>query len=256
MGYALNWRRVAREFENDYQVLAYDSRGHGRSVHATASELQGQPSPYSPEGLANDLRKILDDLGWNKITLVGHSMGGRVAYTFAYFYPERVEKLVIVDIGPNMSPATGSTVLKILDEVPVPFASKLDAKEWFDSEFPRLFSHLSTARALALWLYANIVEDSSGRAVWRFDEVGIRAAVTSGHERERWVEIEGLKMPTLVIRGARSTDLPKDVYEKMLKANPHIRGVEIPDTGHWVHSEKFHEFVAELGHFLREPQSE
>ena len=59
MGYALNWRRVAKFFEDRYEVLAYDSRGHGRSQHA---DLTKDPGAYTPESLAEDLRKILEDL--------------------------------------------------------------------------------------------------------------------------------------------------------------------------------------------------
>jgi pimeloyl-ACP methyl ester carboxylesterase len=49
---------------------------------------------------AGDLKGILDELGWQKIHLVGHSMGGRNAFHFAGLYPERVQKLVVEDISP------------------------------------------------------------------------------------------------------------------------------------------------------------
>ena len=247
MGHTANWRRVAKHFEDRYRVLVYDSRGHGRSVHA---DLVSNPDAYTPEGLAEDLRLILNDLGWDKITLVGHSMGGRVAYTFAALYPERVEKLVIVDIGPNLSPAGASTVMRLLEEIPVPFPTKRDAKSWFDNQFSVVFSDLPNAAALAAWLYANITENSAGEAIWRFDVDGIRQAVLFGRNRERWDEIEALRVPTLVIRGERSSDLPQDVYLRMIQVSSWIQGVVIPGAGHWVHSEKFDAFVAELDGFL------
>lgn len=253
MGYAANWRRVARQFEDRYQVLVYDSRGHGRSSHA---DLISNPDAYTPEGLAEDLKGILDELGWKKVNLVGHSMGGRVVYTFAAKYPAYVEKLVIVDIGPDRSLSSASTALRVMESVPVPFASKRDAKEWFDTEFPKVFSAMPNAPALAAWLYANIMETEDGRAIWRFDEAGIRGAVASGRERERWVEIRQLQVPTLVIRGGRSKDLTRDVYERMLRENPRIEGVEIPGVGHWVHSEAFEAFTAALEAFLAKDASQ
>lgn len=247
MGQSANWRRVAKHFEDRYRVLVYDSRGHGRSVHA---DLVSNPEAYSPEGLAEDLRLILNDLGWDRATLVGHSMGGRVAYTFAARYPERVEKLVIVDIGPNLSPIGASTVMRLIEEIPVPFPNKRAAKDWFDHQFPVVFSDLSNAQALAAWLYANITENSAREAVWRFDSEGVRQAVLAGRNRERWEEIEALRVPTLVIRGERSSDLPQDVYSRMIQTSSWIQGAVIPGAGHWVHSEKFEEFVAELDRFL------
>lgn len=250
MGYAANWRRVARHFEDRYRVLVYDSRGHGRSAHADQTGISGHSGAYTTEALAEDLKGILDDLGWQKVNLLGHSMGGRVVYTFAASHPERVDKLIIVDIGPDMSPTSASTTLRILDAVPVPFVSKKQAKAWFESDFPRVFSDLSNAPALAAWLYANISERPDGTAGWRFDELGIREAVASGRERERWDEIRSLKVPTLVIRGGLSKDLRRDVFERMLRENPKIEGVEIPGTGHWVHSEAFEPFVAAIETFL------
>ncbi len=246
MGYAMNWRRVAKTFEDRYRVLAYDSRGHGRSVHA---DLLSNPDAYTPECLAEDLRGILDDLGWDQVILVGHSMGGRVAYTFAARYPDRVRGLVIEDIGPNMSPESASLSARVLQTVPVPFASKREAKEWFETQFPVLFSDLHDPLALGAWLYANITENSEGRAVWRFHAEGIRQAIVSGRNRERWQEIEQLSVPTLVVRGELSHDLPRDVFDRMLRSNKMIQGVEIAGAGHWVHSERHEPFVTAVREF-------
>ncbi len=252
MGYALNWRRVAKAFEDRYQVLAYDSRGHGRSVHA---DVEKYPNAFTPEALAEDLRKILSDLGWSKVNLVGHSMGGRVAYTFAATYPELVNSLVIEDIGPNMSPITASTATKVIEKVPVPFATKRAAKEWFETKFPIIFAEQGNTASLGPWLYANITEDEQGRGVWRFQVDGVRGAVESGRTHERWTEIEKLQCPTLVVRGERSKDLPRDVFDKMIEVGGRqgggsMEGVEIQGAGHWVHSEKLEEFNAALEGFL------
>src|SRR5436305_14748609 len=81
MGYSANWRRIARAFEHTHHVLVYDQRGHGRSFQP--------PTGYAPEDYASDLEKILDELGWGAIQLVGHSMGGRAALHFAYESPDR-----------------------------------------------------------------------------------------------------------------------------------------------------------------------
>lgn len=247
MGYALNWRRVAKAFEDRFQVLAYDSRGHGRSVHA---DLGKNPDAYTPESLAEDLRKILNELAWEKVVLIGHSMGGRVAYTFAAEHPERVSALVIEDIGPNMSPLNSSTVTRVLDHVPVPFADKRAAKTWFEQEFPKRFSDLSNVGVLGPWLYANMTEDAEGKAVWRFDAAGMREVVRSGHTVERWDAIRAVMAPTLVVRGELSKDLPRDVFERMLAENPRFEGVEIPGAGHWVHSEQTDAFNRVVSQFL------
>ena len=245
MGFALNWRRIAKAFENDFQILAYDQRGHGRTTRRPATG-------YAPEDYAKDLEEILDALGWNSITLVGHSMGGRASYAFAAQNPKRVTRLVIEDIGPkSYDSGTGVTFTeRMLNEVPVPFESKKVAREWFNTDFLRIFGNDKSKQVLAEYLYANLTENDQGQAVWRFYEAGVRESVTQGRSHERWDDIEALTMPTLVIRGERSADLPLPVFEKMLTTNAHIQGVQILGAGHWIHSDKPEVFIEVLRRFL------
>ena len=245
MGFSLNWRRVAKAFESEYQVLVYDQRGHGRTQFRPATG-------YAPEDYAQDLSDILEALGWNQITLVGHSMGGRAAYSFSAQYPQKVTRLVIEDIGPkSYDEGTGVTFTEhMLNEVPVPFASKRDARTWFDIEFPKIFGTTKAKKILAEYLYANLAENDQGQAIWRFYESGIRESVAQGRAYERWDDIEALRMPTLVMRGELSTDLPKPVFEKMLALNSNIQGVEILGAGHWIHSDQPDVFVDALRRFF------
>lgn len=93
MGYLHNWASVIRSLDATEKCLTYDQRGHGQSF----KPAQG----YAAKDYAEDLKLIIDELGFKKIILVGHSMGGRNALHFASAYPERIEKLVIEDIGPK-----------------------------------------------------------------------------------------------------------------------------------------------------------
>jgi esterase len=235
MGYSANWRRIAKAFENKYQILVYDQRGHGRSFQPATG--------YRTEDYAGDLEKIIDELGWDKVNLVGHSMGGRVAFHFAAHNPQRVTHLVIEDIGPSMHPTGASLVLRMLDATPVPFPDKRAAKHWFDTTFLELFKDERQKEGLAAYLYANLTENENKQAVWRFYEPGIRASIEDGRAIERWDEIRALTMPTTLIHGEFSRDLPRELFEEVLAANPLIRGVEIAGAGHWVHSDKPEVFI-------------
>jgi esterase len=242
MGFGANWRTIAKAFENEYQVLAYDQRGHGRSMKPERG--------YSPEDYSSDLKRIIDELGWDKINLVGHSMGGRNSLVFAALYPTRVNKLVIGDIGPSMNEAGSAFILKLLNTIPGPFPTKRDAKAYFDNDFPRIFHYVRQRIGLAAYLYANIIEDSEKRGVWRFSEAGIRESIDEGRAKERWAEIRGLSMPTLLVRGEWSDDLPRETYDRILQENPRIQGVEIKAAGHWVHSDQPAAFIEALRGFF------
>lgn len=250
MGFALNFRRIAKAFENEYQVLVYDQRGHGRSFQPT--------NGYAPEDYAGDLLKIIDELGWEKIRLVAHSMGGRAAYRFATDHPERLTQLVIEDIGPSMSNQRESLVLKMIDATPTPFASRKEAKQWFDHEFTELFKDQRKVAGLSAYLYSNIMENEQGEAVFRFYEPGIRESVALGRDPQReiegWEQIKKLDVDTLLIRGEFSQDLPREIYDRILAANSKIEGVEFEGAGHWVHSDQPELFIERLRSFFDKKQ--
>lgn len=247
MGSGANWRKITPAFEREFQILLLDQRGHGRSFHP--------PQGYAPEDYAQDLALILDELGWGDqaIHLVGHSMGGRNALVFANRFPRRVNKLVIEDIGPDANLESARRIEGYLDMIPTPFPDKRAAKHFFAETFPQLVGGGAQARVLAEYFYANLRSGAEGKADWRFSPVGVRASVREGRARERWELLATLAVPTLVIRGSQSTDLSREVFDRMLQANPKIRGAQIEGAGHWVHFDQPQAFIALLQAFFKEP---
>ena len=106
-GHAHSWDDVAAAFCGDYQVLALDQRGRGDSDWA-------QDGDYTTAAYVADLAGFCDSLNLEQFILVGHSMGGRNAMAFAGRYPEKLSKLVIVDVGPALD-SRGSQ--RIADEI-------------------------------------------------------------------------------------------------------------------------------------------
>ena len=222
----------------------FDQRGHGKSFHPE--------SGYSPEDYAGDLLKILDDLGWSEIHLVGHSMGGRNAINFTYNNAQRVKKLVIEDIGPESGRRSYENIKGMLDLVPTPFSTKKEAREFFNEKFAHLIKEKPNARVLSEYFYTNIEEKASGQADWRFSREGILESLRQGHKTQRWNELESIVCPTLVIRGELSSEFSAEVFQKMLNCNQKFKGVQIEKAGHWVHFDKPREFVNVLQEFFSE----
>lgn len=243
MGSAANWRKITQAFEQERQILTYDQRGHGRSF----KPLSG----YAPEDYAEDLLQILAELGWEKIQLVGHSMGGRNALSFANKYPEKVSHLVIEDIGPEASREAVERIKKLIALVPTPFANKQKAKEFLLHDFVQKISYNAHAKTLAQYFYTNIEEKPDGTADWRFYKPGILESMHLGRQEDRWDLVKNLKMPTLWLRGANTEELPKEIYGRILLENPLIKGIEIPQAGHWVHFDQPEAFVKALKEFLK-----
>lgn len=234
MGFGANWRRIMSAFSNQFEILIFDQRGHGKSFKPE--------SGHAPEDYANDLLKILDELKWEKVNLIGHSMGGRNAINFAFRFSRRVEKLVVVDITPNGNPGDSEYYHKLLARIPTPFKNKKIAKEFLLNEFDD--------PVLGGYFYANLKENEQGEAVWRFSKEGILESVTSVRSKNRWHEWEGIDVPILLIRGGNSKDLSEKQFDEMLQKNRRARGVTIEGAGHWVHSDKPNEFIEVLNNYL------
>lgn len=247
MGSGANWRKITPQFRDQYRVLTFDQRGHGWSFKPAGG--------YAPEDYAEDLRKILDELGWEKIILIGHSMGGRNALQFAHSYPERVEALVIEDIGPEGNPRAMERTVKLIEMVPTPFPSKTVAKEFFANEFPEKIKDHPQKDILGPYFFTNIETKADGTADWRFHKEGILFSLRSGHFRPRWEQVRDLAMPTLFVRGERSEDFTREEFRKVTTINPRVSAVEIAGAGHWVHFDKPAEFTQVLKDFLRNSQA-
>jgi esterase len=242
MGYALNWRTIANGISKTERVLLFDQRGHGKSFHPE--------SGFAASDYAEDLKKITDELGWGKFILVGHSMGGRNALDFAHRYSEKVEKLVIEDIGPEGDPGAIEYYRWLLGLVPSPFENKLLAKEFFLNHFkPLVKGRTENPDTLGQYLYSNIVDTPDGKADWRFSKEAILGTVLQGRAKDMWDELRALNVQTLVIRGENSKELSRDTFQRMCVANPMIEGVEISNAGHWVHSEQPEQFLSAIRKF-------
>ena len=106
------WEPVIQALARRYTVIAPDLLGHGRSDKPRAD--------YSVGGYANGMRDLLTVLGIDKVTVVGHSLGGGVAMQFAYQFPERTERMILVapgGLGPEVTPAIRAITLPGFDPV-------------------------------------------------------------------------------------------------------------------------------------------
>jgi esterase len=125
------------------------------------------------------------------------------------------------------------------------------AKEYFEKDFVEKLGGGKGAKVLGQYFYTNIEPRPDGTADWRFLKKAILSSLIKGHFQPRWEIIRDLKMPTLFIRGERSEDFPRPEFEKVLQTNSKIEGVEIANSGHWVHFDQPQAFQDAVLTFLR-----
>lgn len=114
---ARDWDGIVPALAESYHVLALDQRGHGESA---------RPEHYSFEAMRDDLKAFADALSLERFTLIGHSMGGTVAFLFAEMWPNRIERLIIEDTPPPFVNASiGGGPIPDEPPSPVPFDWRL-----------------------------------------------------------------------------------------------------------------------------------
>ena len=125
-----NWQGLAKQFGKFFETHILDQRNHGKSFHAEA---------HNYELMCTDLMNYLDVRGLDKVSLLGHSMGGKTAMMFAAKFPERVEKLVVVDIAPKYYAPHHQEILAGLNAVEnAKVQSRKEADELLSQHFSEL----------------------------------------------------------------------------------------------------------------------
>jgi pimeloyl-ACP methyl ester carboxylesterase len=231
-GHAHAWDTLSIALQPHFHVYALDQRGHGDSDPADT---------YGAVAAFDDLGGVVDQLGLTALVLVGLSMGGRNAMYFTAKRPDLVQKLVVVDIGPEISRRAA--------EAP-PGPPEPDA--WDSIE--QAARHLYRANPYpGIHYYRWVVSHSlrtrpDGALVWAWHpSVKERRAQP---DIDWWAVVRAITPPTLVLRGEESHVLERDVAERMARELPRGRFVEIPRAVHTLHEDNPDAVVAALKDFL------
>jgi pimeloyl-ACP methyl ester carboxylesterase len=239
---ALAWRNVGEALAAQYHVVALDQRGHG------ASEWDAQ-GHYTIDDFVADARALSQQLHLAPFVLVGHSMGGSIAYTYAAVHPEDVSRLVIEDSAPR--PADDPRPPMQPMRAPV-FASRDEVVASVRQANPQMAPDALEQRVDVYYL-----QRPDGTWGYRADVAGVRGALASqpGYDK-LWAHVRAIQCPTLVVRaGQEPPGISPKTVDLLKEANPRIEVVTVPDAGHNIHFAHFSEFLPLLEQFLTEPVS-
>ncbi len=237
LGFWRNFYSISQAFKKDYTGLLYDQRGHGRSFHK---------EPYTVEQLAQDLKNLLEHLKWNKVTIVGHSLGAYVSILFSHNYPDYVEKIIIVDGSPWPQAHSVEQIRAILLHLPDSFSNRSAASDFFKQSIEKgIFS-----KSMADFLMVSLEKKSDGAINFVFDKKGLLKLLLNIREYYYPFLIKTLEIPILFLRGKNSKHFLLSDFKKTLQLNPFITGKEIKDSGHWLHADQPEPFIRALKKFL------
>jgi pimeloyl-ACP methyl ester carboxylesterase len=240
------WGPVLDQLAKRFTVVAPDLLGHGSSDKPRAD--------YSVGGYANGMRDLISVLGIDRVTVVGHSLGGGVAMQFAYQYPELTERLVLVapgGFGPEVTPAiravttpgfhqvaglltlpgvrqASTTALRLLARSGLPQARDLD-------EVARILDSFKDERTRAAIRHVvRAVVDWRGQVI----TVSDRAYLTES-------------MPMCVVWGEDDMVIPATHARIAAQVAPSARVEMLPNCGHFPHRDHPQRFVKVLQEFVR-----
>ncbi len=235
-GMSDNWVTIGRRMaEENFNVFIPDQRNHGRTGHS---------SVHNYEAMVDDLLGFLDDKGIQKVSLLGHSMGGKTIMQFASDYPERVSKMVVADIGP-MASRHGENHKSIISAL-----LKLDLKS-FDNrrDAVEAMKHLIKNDSLRHFLLKNLYWKDRGNLGWR---INLEAIHDNLQEIFRGVEpYAPLEIPVLFLRGGASDYVQDSHMPEILKSFPQAILRTLAGASHWLHAEKPDDFIREVLFFLK-----
>ncbi len=219
-----NWLTQAKLFANHYKVFTVDLRNHGQSPHS---------DEFDYLAMVKDLEEFVDSNGLQSPIIIGHSMGGKAAMNFALAHPDKLSKLIVVDIAPKEYNLEHYTIAEGLKAIPVDkITSRNEADETLSQHVPE--------PDVRQFLLKNLQRKTSGGFSWK-----INLPVITDKLSNIGVDLQfpgSFEKPTLFIRGSRSKYIADNDWQRITEIFPKAE-LETMDTGHWVQAEKPQEFA-------------
>jgi pimeloyl-ACP methyl ester carboxylesterase len=242
-----NWYTIGRALADQHEVFIPDQRNHGNS-------------PHSPEHnyslMSDDLHDFFIRHSLQQAVILGHSMGGKTALAFGLKYPEKVEKMIVVDISPFGYDETSAPEVisheKIMRSLMTLQPETLIGRQDADDRLRKQIR----SEPVRQFLLKNLKRNSEGVFYW-----AINLPVLQLHLPEIYATIMPAEQtqpdyipvfPLLFIKGKNSGYLRKEEFNRVRLFFPHAELAEITGAGHWVHAEQPDEFLKVIRNFISE----
>ncbi|MBC3764340.1 alpha/beta fold hydrolase [Neptunicella marina] len=227
-----NLGMIARELQDKYQIISIDLPDHGQSFRT---------ENFSYDTYASAVMQTLDHIGIQRTTILGHSMGGKVAMNIALTQPDLIEKLIIADIAPVKYGSHHTKVFAGLNAVNL---QHINNRNEADQMMQTHIKELGVRQFLLKSLYTD-----NGTFAWRFN----LPLLQRDYDRIS-AEIDADQPFTgdvLFIKGANSDYIRAEYRSAIEKLFPNARAQIMQDCGHWLHAEKPQQFSRIVDKFIQ-----
>ena len=234
LGMSDNWKTLAGQYaEEGFQVHALDMRNHGKSFHS---------NDWSYSFMVQDVVEYCDFHQLKNISVIGHSMGGKVAMLLATTYPNLVEKLIVADIGPKYYAPHHQTILAALHAVD--FTQKPTR-----AQAEEIVSTYINDFGTRQFLLKNLYWVEPGQLGFRFNlKVFLENISAIGDALPYENQFD---KKTLFLRGDKSDYILDADFETIYHHFSNVEIATIPNAGHWLHAENPAAFFEKTVYFLK-----
>ena len=238
LGMLDNWQSIGKVLSEKFEVYLLDARNHGHSPHSDI---------FSYDVMAEDLCECIMEqkapANGNDFVpayIIGHSMGGKTAMKFAQKFPEKVEKLVVVDIAPRQYSAQHDAVFKALCAVDFNLVQSR-------SEAEKVLEKYISENDVRQFLLKNLYRKEPNKLAWRFNLGAIAGNLKNIGEA---AVDKPFNKPALFLRGEKSNYIQEEDRSLIKALFPLSETETIRNAGHWIHAEQPELFVRAVVEFL------
>lgn len=219
-----NWHTHGKRLSEYFEVYLIDQRNHGDSDWS---------DEFSYDLMAEDLHQFIEEHGLENLTILGHSMGGKTAMRYAQLYPNKIEKLISVDMGTQANEASHDDIIAGLESIDL---AKISSRREADEQLAKFEPN----RTVRQFLLKNLHREGKDSFRWK---INIPVLAKEYAEILKGLPEEEVMLDTLFINGGKSGYIREEDKDKIRRLFPLADFYTIENAGHWVHAEQPEEFI-------------
>ena len=220
-----NWYSIGKKLSDDFTVHLIDLTNHGKSYHA---------NEHNYELMSRDLYNYLNHHQIKKPSIIGHSMGGKVAMYFTIYYNQLIKNLVVIDIAPKIYNNEHENIINALSEIST---INLESRKAAAVTLNNYNIPNSTSQFLLKTLFWN----DSDKLIFRFNLSVIKNSMN--HLLDFPAQFNTVKIPSFFIRGTKSSYINEDDLKFINEKFSNSILIDIFEAGHWVHFDQRKKFI-------------
>lgn len=233
-GMSDNWMTIAKMLSRQYCFYLLDLRNHGQSPHS---------EEFDYTLMANDVAEFLDDHNLKNVNLLGHSMGGKAAISFAVSYAHLIKTLIVVDVAnKNYSSSYFENYIDVMLSLNLQeIRTRKEAEKAFLEKLP-------VYPIVLQFLFKNLEREENGSFSWKLNLVSLKNNLPN--ILKKVAVPKPIITRTLFMKGAESDYISAEDFRDIKTQFINSRITEIAGANHWVQSTAPHNFIKALTTFI------